>query len=139
MLFMVHWLLYINYLYILYYLQLQLWHCRRSRIQKQPPEMFLKNTCVGVSFLQSCKPSGLQRYYKETPTQVLSCEIWEILKNIYFEEHLWTTTSVYWLLYHILIYTIHYSTRFWLVPQATNFWFRRVSHAWVLAREQRWI
>ena len=44
--------------------------------------MFLKilqilheSTCVGVSFLQ-------------TPTQVLSCEIWESMKNNYFEEDL---------------------------------------------------
>ena len=30
---------------------------------------------------------------KETPTQVFSCEISEIFKNTYFEEHLRTTTS----------------------------------------------
>ena len=60
-------------------------------IQKQ--SSFLKisqmsqgNTCVGVSFLQSCEPSGLQLYSKETPAQVLSCEICEILKNTCFEE-----------------------------------------------------
>ena len=28
---------------------------------------------------------------------------------------------------------------YWLVPQATNLWFRHVGHAWVLARGQRWI
>ena len=51
-----------DYLYILYYLQLQFWQSRWRRIQKQPPEMLLKilqisqeNTCVGVSFLQNCK------------------------------------------------------------------------------------
>ena len=30
-------------------------------------------------------------YEKENPTQVFSCEICEIFKNIYFEEHLRTT------------------------------------------------
>ena len=30
---------------------------------------------------------------KKTPTEVFSCEICEIFKNIYFEEHLRTTTS----------------------------------------------
>ena len=29
------------------------------------------------------------------------------------------------------------SNYYWLVPQATNLWFRRVSHAGVLARLQR--
>ena len=38
-------------------------------------------------------PSGLQLYQKETQTQVLSYEYWEIYKNTYFEEYLWTTTS----------------------------------------------
>ena len=32
-------------------------------------------------------------FVKETPTQMLSCEICEIFKNSYFEEHLWTTAS----------------------------------------------
>ena len=31
---------------------------------------------------------GLQLYRKETPTQVFSCEIYQIFKNPYFEEHL---------------------------------------------------
>ena len=38
--------------------------------------------------------SGLQLYSKETPTQVFSCEICEIFKNIYLAEHLWTTGSI---------------------------------------------
>ena len=33
-------------------------------------------------------------YYKEIPTQVLSCEYCEIFKNTYFEEHLRTAASV---------------------------------------------
>ena len=36
---------------------------------------------------------GLQLYYKETSIRVFSCEIFEIFKNTYFEEHLQTTAS----------------------------------------------
>ena len=79
------------------------------------PQISQENTCVGVCFLQSCKPSGLQRYFKKTPTQVFSCEIWEILQSTNFEEHLWTTNSVCRLFHHILTYTINYSTRFSLL------------------------
>ena len=42
------------------------------------------------------KVIGLQAwnfFKKETPTQVFSCEICEIYKNTYFEEHLRTTAS----------------------------------------------
>ena len=81
--------------------------------------MFLKtlqisqeSTCVGVSFLQSCKPSGLQHYKNRLIHRCFPLKFekfWRtpILKNI------WTTTaSVYWLLHHILIFTILYSTGF---------------------------
>ena len=64
-------------------------------------QILQENSCVGVSFSQSCKPSGLERY--------ISCEISEILKSTHFEENLWTTASVYWLLHHILIFTIYYT------------------------------
>ena len=38
-----------------------------------------------------------QLYYKETPTQVFSCEYCKIFKNLYFKGHLWTTASeLYW-------------------------------------------
>ena len=47
-----------------------------------------KNTFVGVSFLIKLQ---LQLYQKETPTQVFSCEICDIFKSTYLEEHLQTT------------------------------------------------
>ena len=62
----IHLLLYIDYLYIIYYLHLQFWHSHWSRFQKQPPKLFLKilqifqeNTCIGsilykVASLQAC-------------------------------------------------------------------------------------
>ena len=37
--------------------------------------------------------TDLQLYLKETPTHLFSCEICEIFKNPYFEEHLRTTDS----------------------------------------------
>ena len=58
---------------------------------------------VGVSFLQRSTSSSLQLYQKETPTQVFSCEICEIFKNTYFEEHLRTTTSAHILLCCIIL------------------------------------
>ena len=48
----------------------------------------MENNCVGVFFL------GLHLYQKETPTKVLSCEIFEIYKNTYFEEPLRTLASM---------------------------------------------
>ena len=36
---------------------------------------------------------SLQLYQEETPTQVFFCEIYEIFKNIYFEEQLLMTAS----------------------------------------------
>ena len=39
---------------------------------------------------------GLQLIKKETLAQVFSCEFYEISKNTFFTEHLWTTVSVPW-------------------------------------------
>ena len=72
-------------------------------VQKQSPEVFWKkvlkileisqeNTCAGV-FLVKLQVFSQQVFKKETPTQMLSCEVWETLKNTYFEEHLLTTAS----------------------------------------------
>ena len=38
-------------------------------------QILQENTCVGVSFKQTC-------FFNKTPTQVFSCEICEIFKNI---------------------------------------------------------
>ena len=55
----------------------------------------LKNLAMftGKHLCYSCRAGGLQLYYKEIPTQVLSCEYCEIFKNTYFEEHLQTAAS----------------------------------------------
>ena len=51
-----------------------------------------KNTCVGVFFIK-LQAFNLQVFQKETPTQVLSCEVSKTLKSVYFEKHLQTTAS----------------------------------------------
>ena len=53
-----------------------------------------ENSCAEVTFYLSYRPGGLQFYYKETPTQVFSCEYCEISKNTYFEGHLRLAASV---------------------------------------------
>ena len=52
-----------------------------------------ENTCVVFSFLQSCRPSGLQLYWNENLTQMFFREYCKIFKKIYFQEHLQTTAS----------------------------------------------
>ena len=56
----------------------------------------LEKACVEVSFLIKFQAQDLHLSKKETPTQVFSCEICEIFKNLfYFEEHLQMTAFVY--------------------------------------------
>ena len=65
----------------------------RDNWQKQPPEVFCKKSVPKnfITFLAkhlrwSLYLIKLQAW--ETPTQVFSCKICEIFKNIYFDEHL---------------------------------------------------
>ena len=44
-------------------------------------------------FQRSCSPEDCNFIKKETMAQVFSCEFYEIFKNIFFTEHLWTTAS----------------------------------------------
>ena len=49
------------------------------------------------NFLDFTKKPVLESLFNKvagTPTQVFSCEICEIFKNTYFEEHMRTTASV---------------------------------------------
>ena len=48
---------------------------------------------MSVSSLIKLQASDLQLIKKETLAQVFSCELCEILKSTYFEEHLPTTAS----------------------------------------------
>ena len=45
------------------------------------------------SFLITLQAFSLQVFKKETPTQVLPCEVSKTFKSVYFEEHLQTTAS----------------------------------------------
>ena len=91
----------------------------RSRIQKQPPELFLKilqnsqeNTCfwslifTKLQSLQASNGNKMRLQHRCFPVKFEKFLRTPILKNI------WTAASVYWLLHHILIFTILYSTTF---------------------------
>ena len=43
-----------------------------------------ENICLSLFLIKLQAPEGLQRFSKETPTQVFSCEIYEIFKNTFF-------------------------------------------------------
>ena len=47
-----------------------------------------ENNCVGVFLQYSCRAEALHFTKKETPTQVLSCELCENFKNTFFIEQL---------------------------------------------------
>ena len=71
---------------------------RRAEVfcKKNVPENFAKFTgkhlCWSL-FLTKFQVSGLQ-FAKNTPAQEFFCEFCEIFRNIFFTEHLRTTTSV---------------------------------------------
>ena len=54
-----------------------------------------ENTCVGLSWCLRFRPEACNFTEKETPTQVLSCEFYEIFKNFFFIEKLHVITSGY--------------------------------------------
>ena len=89
----IHWLLYNVYLYT--YLHLQFWQSRRSRIDKQPPEVFLNffanftgmHLCWSLFFtkLQAFRPAKLLKI--DSYTRVF---LWNLRNS---EEHLLWRTS----------------------------------------------
>ena len=97
---------------------LQFWHSHRSGIHKHPPEVFLKfckfhrkrpvleSLIYKNASLQDCNFTKKRPLHRCFPVKFEKFWRTPILKNI------WTTASVYWLLHHILIFTILYSTRF---------------------------
>ena len=50
----------------------------------------LGNTCAGVCILKRCRFLACN-FTKMTSSQVFSSTFWEVFKNIFFKEHLWTT------------------------------------------------
>ena len=57
-------------------------------ILKNFADLTEKDLCWSLFKLQFWRPVTL---LKTTSTLVLSCEMWKIFKNNYFEEHLWAT------------------------------------------------
>ena len=51
--------------------------------------IFIREALIFRSSLQACN-----FIKKDTPKQTFSCEIYEVFKSIYFEEHLRTTASL---------------------------------------------
>ena len=74
--------------------------CWRLFWQKQPLEVFCKKrrSQKFANFIGKhlCWSAFNKVCEKKTPTQVSSCEVSEIFKNIYFEERMWTTASFHW-------------------------------------------
>ena len=62
--------------------------CKKS-VLKNFANFTRKDVCWSLLLIK-LRDWGLQRYYKETPTQLLCCEICKIFKNTYFEDRLLT-------------------------------------------------
>ena len=56
------------------------------------------NVINDIVFIFCSRPLNFIK--KETLAQMFSCEFCEISKNIFFTEHLWTTASVYLVVFH---------------------------------------
>ena len=77
--------------------------------------IILKNFAISfykVAGLQVCNIVASNFVKKTLLHRCFPVKFDKFLKTTYFEEHLWMTASVYWLLHHILSFTIHYSIRF---------------------------
>ena len=131
MLLIIHWLLYNDYLYT--YLHLQFWQSRRSRIHKQPPEVFLKffanftgkHLCWSLFFtkLQAFRPATLLKIGSYT-----SVFLWNLRNS---EEHLndcfcVLITLSYIDFYNPLQYTFHiFTNKFFFITQLKQWRVRR--------------
>ena len=113
MLLIIHWLLYNDYLYT--YLHLQFWQSRRSRIHKQPPEVFLnffanftgKHLCWSLFFtkLQAFRPATLLKIDSYT-----SVFLWNLRNS---EERL------FWRTYERLLLCTDYFIIYWFLQSST--------------------
>ena len=53
-------------------------------------QYLLENICVGISFLMKIQAFRLSALLKRDPNTGVFCEYWEMFKDTYSEEHLWT-------------------------------------------------
>ena len=65
-------------------------------VLKNVPNFARKNLYWSL-FLMKLEFWGPATLLKNTPIQVLSCEIYKLFKNNFFEEHLWTPASKHYL------------------------------------------
>ena len=110
MLLIIHWLLYNDYLYT--YLQ---WHSRRSRINKQPPEVFLKcfANFTGKHLCWSLSFTKLQAFRTATLLEIdsyTSVFLWNLRNS---EEHLFWRKSEW------LPLCINYFITYWFSQSST--------------------
>ena len=55
--------------------------------------IFFEKRLLWRPFEKGCSCGDLQLYKIMTPSQILSCEICEVLQNIIFKENFWATAS----------------------------------------------
>ena len=127
MLLIIHWLLYIDYLWLYTYLHLQFWHSRPNKIRKQPPELFLKkfanftgkHLCWSIFFtnMQTFRPATLLK--RDSYTGVF---LWN-LRNC--EEHLFRKRSERLLLCidYFIIYLFLQPLQYTIFIFTNNFFF----------------
>ena len=65
--------------------------CSVKKVLLKISQSSQENTCARVSFLIKLQACNFIK--KETLAQVFSCGFWEISKNTFFTEDLWTTAS----------------------------------------------
>ena len=64
------------------------WRCPVKNVFLRISQNSLENTCARGSFLIKLQALVCNLIKKETLAQVFPCEIWRILKNTFFIEHL---------------------------------------------------
>ena len=81
-----------NRLWLIYLRSSHRW-CSIKKIFSKSSQISQENTCAWISFLVKLQASAFNFIKKETLAQVFSCEFCEILKDIFFVEHIRVTTS----------------------------------------------
>ena len=73
------------------------WRCSvKKGVLKNFTNFTGKNLCWSLLLIK-LQFWGPETLFKKTSTQVLSCVICKIFKNNYFQEHLWSTASQFYL------------------------------------------
>ena len=70
------------------------WRCSVKKVFLEIPQILQENTCVGGFFYNAIGLQACNFIKKDTSTLIFFYEIYEIFKNMYFEEHLRKTASI---------------------------------------------